>query len=128
MAYEAMTGNIAVESGFWVCDWVGASPDGLIDSDGLLEIKCPSLATHLQYLRQSTVPSEYVAQVQMQLWVTNRTWCDFVSYAPEFPAHLQVHKIRALRDDEYIARLEQEVDRFLDEVHNEVASLQERAA
>lgn len=122
LAYEDKTGNLVIESGFWKDGWLGASPDGLINDDGLLEIKCPSLATHLEYLK-SGFPSTYQPQVQMQLWVTGRKWCDFVSYAPEYPEHLQLFIVRVNRDEEYIKNLESEVTKFLEEVEAELEAL-----
>lgn len=122
LAYEDKTGNLVIESGFWKGGWLGASPDGLINDDGLLEIKCPSLATHLEYLK-SGFPSTYQPQVQMQLWVTGRKWCDFVSYAPEYPEHLQLFIVRVNRDEEYIKNLESEVTKFLEEVEAELEAL-----
>ena len=64
---------------------VGASPDGLVGELGLLELKCPMAPTHLLYLARGTLPKEYRAQVQGQLWVTGRDWCDFMSYFPKLP-------------------------------------------
>jgi putative phage-type endonuclease len=129
MAYESKTGNLVIESGFWsLLGEIGASPDGLIGDDGLLEIKCPSLATHLQYLKAGVMPSEYIPQVQMQLWVTDRQWCDFVSYAPEFPENLQLFILRVQRDEDYINKLKTEVAKFLIEVSEEVQSLSRIAA
>ncbi len=127
LAYEVKTGNWVIESGFWKDGWLGASPDGLIDDDGLLEIKCPSLATHLDYLK-SGFPSGYQPQVQMQMWVTNRQWCDFVSYAPEYPEHLKLFIVRVKRDDEYIKTMESELTKFLAEVEMELETLGKIAA
>ena len=72
--------------GFCVIEGVaGASPDGLVGDDGLLEFKCPMAGKHLTYLFRDEVPKDYVLQVQGQLWVTGRKWCDFVSYCPGLP-------------------------------------------
>lgn len=101
----------------------GASPDGLIDDDGGLEIKCPGKAAHLEYLKLETCPAKYLAQVQGGMWITERKWWDFVSYHPEFPEWLQLKIIRVQRDDEYIKMLEFEVDKFLSEVDAEVWNL-----
>jgi len=79
----------------------GASPDGLIGEDGLLEIKCPLAHTHVGYLREGVLPPKYIPQVQGQLWVTGRQWCDFVSYHPE----LKIMIVRVERDDSYIFTL-----------------------
>ena len=84
-AYEVHTGNLVELTGFIPhpeVKYLGASPDGLIDDDGVLEIKCPNPATHISYLRGGVVPEEYRPQVLLQLVVTGRKWCDFVSYDP----------------------------------------------
>lgn len=107
-----------------MCDLsVGISPDALIGHDGLLEIKCPQAPNHLDYIRKRVLPDEYVPQVQGSLWVTCREYCDFISYNPTFPKHLQLLVVRAWRDDAYIARLSEAVLYFLDEVEMEVESL-----
>lgn len=102
---------------------VGVSPDGLLDENGLLEIKCLQAPNHLDYIRRRSLPAEYVPQVQGSLWVTERNWCDFVSYNPMFPTHLQLLVVRVWRDDKYIAMLEHQVALFLAEVEMEVESL-----
>lgn len=119
MAYEARTGDPVIETGFHhhpKIEWVGASPDGLVGSDGLIEIKCPEPATHMEWLLDGVCPSEHVAQVQGQLWITGRTWCDFVSYDPRFPENLRLLVARVERNDSYIAELEKQVRLFLREV------------
>lgn len=130
MEFEARTGILVVESGFWIADdlMAGASPDGLIDDDGLLEIKAPSLATHMEYVRNGGLPAEYKPQVQFQLAVTDRDWCQFVSYAPEFPEHLQLHSVRVERDPDYIKTMMDEVKLFLSEVDAIVEQLSRKAA
>lgn len=84
--YRFDSGNDVVEHGFIVhpeLPFVGISPDGLIDDDGLVEIKCPGHRAHIETLERRKVPSQYRWQVQGQLWVTGREWLDFVSYHPE---------------------------------------------
>ena len=126
VAYEVKTGSLALETGFWHDDNMGASPDGLIDDDGLLEIKCPSLATHFGYLKAGTVPSKYVPQIQMQMFVTGREWCDFVSFCPEYPEHLRLMIVRCKRDDEYISNMVIEINKFLSEVQTDVLFLEKK--
>lgn len=119
LAYEAHTGSPVVEAPFLLhpsIDWAGASPDGLVDTDGLVEIKCPEPQTHMETLLDGTCPTDHTAQIQGQLWVTNRKWCDFVSFDPRFPKHLQLLVVRVQRDDAYIAELERQVKAFLREV------------
>jgi len=111
--YEAVTATAVAQTGLVYLDdarMVAASPDGLIGADGLLEIKCPMLETHLAYLEAARVPAAHVPQVQGQLWVTGRAWCDFFSYHPDYPPRL----IRAHRDEAYIAKLRAAVLVFVD--------------
>lgn len=116
--YELATGNDVRETGFWVHDKInaGASPDGLVNGDGLLEIKCPNTATHIETLQKKQVPKQYVAQVQGQMWLTERKWCDFVSFDPRLPENAQMIVIRLERDDAFISELELEIIAFLKEV------------
>jgi putative phage-type endonuclease len=102
----------------------GASPDGLVGTDGLVEIKCPNSATHLDYLLTKTVPKKYVLQMQWQMATTGRKWCDFVSYDPRMPERLQMWIVRVERDDALIAEVEAEVTKFLAEVSSDVAKLE----
>jgi len=125
-AYEVATGALVIESGFWHNEHMGASPDGLIDDDGLLEIKCPSLATHFGYLKAGTVPSKYVPQIQMQMYVTGRAWCDFVSFCPEYPEHLRLLVVRCKRDEEYITNMVAAITKFLGEVDEDVLFLEKK--
>lgn len=120
--YELATENPVEETGFWKHDTLmaGASPDGFVGDDGLVEIKCPNSATHIQTLKSKTIPRQYIAQVQGQMWITERKWCDFVSYDPRLPVNAQMTIIRIQRDDEYIAELEDEITKFLKEVDEQV--------
>lgn len=82
--YMMETFNDVEESGFFeLNEWIGCSPDGLIGNDGLIEIKCPKYSTMINYLLSGKLPSEYKYQVQGQLWVTKRLWCDFYAYHPK---------------------------------------------
>jgi putative phage-type endonuclease len=103
----------------------GASPDGMVGEDGILEIKCPMGSTHTETLMTQDVPSRYVPQIQFQLLVTGRKWCDFVSYNPMFPEHLQVFVKRVEADPVYQKELESEVKQFLSEVDNVINKLKE---
>lgn len=125
MAYMVKTGAVVEQVGLCLHDTLdaGASPDGLIDEDGGLEIKCPELATHLEYLRLKAEPPAYTWQIQGCMWITGRKWWDFVSYNPDFPDHLQLVTRRIHRDEEVIARLEAEVKKFLAEVEQETADV-----
>jgi putative phage-type endonuclease len=103
----------------------GASPDGLVGTDGIIEIKCPMGSTHTETLMTQDIPSKYVTQVQFQLLVTGRKWCDFVSYNPMFPEHLQVFVKRIEADPVYQKELESEVKQFLEEVDTIINKLKE---
>ena len=128
MQYEAKTNAFVDKTGFWhhpTIQWVGVSPDGLVGEDGLVEIKCPNTTTHLDYIFANKVPSEYYKQVQCQLWVTGRKWCDFVSFDPRLPTRNQLLIIRAERDEALIADMEIEVKQFLSEVEDLIIKLGE---
>jgi putative phage-type endonuclease len=103
----------------------GASPDGLVGTDGIIEIKCPMGSTHTETLMTQEVPSKYVPQIQFQLLVTGRKWCDFVSYNPMFPENLQVFVRRVFANKEYQQELEDEVKQFLNEVDDVINKLKE---
>ena len=128
-AYEAHTGNIALEVGMVQHPTVamsGASPDGLVDDDGLIEIKCPNSTTHGKTLLGAKIDKKYVLQMQWQMACTGRKWCDFVSYDPRFPEHLRLHIQRVPRDDQAIADLEKAVTEFLGEVASMVSKLEKK--
>lgn len=101
----------------------GASPDGLIGLSGLVEIKCPNTATHIETVLGQAVPSKYITQMHWQMACTERTWCDFVSYDPRLPEHLSLYVGRVERDDALVAELEREVEAFLAELAAKVDRL-----
>ncbi len=100
-----------------------ASPDGLIGSDGLVEIKCPNSATHVQTLLGAPIADAYHKQMAWQMACTGRKWCDFVSYDPRLPPEMQIHVTRVKRNDDLIRELEVEVSAFLSEVAETVEKL-----
>lgn len=104
-------------------DRAGASPDGLIGRDGLIEIKCPNTTTHLDYLLADAVPKDYQPQMLWQMACTGRQWCDFVSYDPRLPEHLQMFVKRFPRDDARISEMEKVVLQFLAEIDQLIAQL-----
>lgn len=106
----------------------GASPDGMVGDDGMVEIKCPISATHIDTLLNETIAGKYVDQVQWQMACTGRTWCDYVSYDPRLPLDMQLFVKRVLRDDRRIAALEAEVTKFLGEVGATVDRLKAKYA
>ena len=103
--------------------FAGASPDGLIGDDGMIEAKCPDSTTHLEYLLADTVPEEYQPQMLWEMVCCERQWCDFVSYDPRMPEHLQLFVKRFPRDAMRISLMEQEVHKFMGEVDAIIASL-----
>jgi len=104
----------------------GASPDGLVDSDGLLEIKCPNTATHIDFLLHRQPKREYILQMQWQMACTGRLWCDFVSYDDRLPEPHAYACIRIMRDPETIERLEQAAADFLAEAEAIIKQLEQR--
>lgn len=127
-AYET-AGELVEEVGFVKHPelMAGASPDGLVGDDGLVEIKCPNTATHMDTLL-SGFPSGHTPQIQGQLWITGRKWCDFVSFDPRMPEKLRMVTFRIVRDGEYITKLETEVRKFLSEVESMYQQLLKKAA
>lgn len=129
-AYEAHTGFIVDEVAMIAHPTIamsGASPDGLVDVDGQIEIKCPNSATHAKTLIGKKPDGKYITQMQWQMACTGRKWCDFVSFDPRFPSHLQLFVVRVERDKEMISNLEKEVVAFLEEVAETVNKLNEMA-
>ena len=127
-AYEALKDVLVDEVGFVPhpsIDMAGASPDGLVGSDGLLEIKCPNTATHIETLMSKTVPGKYNTQMQFQMACTGRQWCDFVSFDNRLPEQFQLFVKRVPRDDEFIKQMEDEVVKFLNELDIKIAQLME---
>ena len=95
--------------------WFGASPDGLVGDDGLIELKCPRSTTHLDYWQSGKPPAKYVPQMLAQLSCTRRKWVDFVSFDDRFPEHLQLYVARFQPTEEIIEQFEQKVIEFLKE-------------
>ena len=122
-------------------DWVGTSPDGLVGERGMVEVKCPwNTANHLMTIIRASavlanalmvandepivaVPEEHIPQIQGNLWVLDRDWCDFISYDPRVPKHLQLYVARVYRDEAYIKNLEAEALKFLDEIEGNISVL-----
>lgn len=101
----------------------GASPDGLVAADGLVEIKCPNTATHIETLLGRSVPGKYITQIQWQLACTGRQWCDYVSFDPRMPESMSLFVARVARDPAMIADLEKQVSDFLAELSRKVSDL-----
>lgn len=128
-AYEAAKDVLVDEVGFITHPTIiaaGASPDGLVGVDGLIEIKCPNTATHIDTLLSDKVPSKYNTQMQWQMVCTGRKWCDFVSFDPRMPEGLQLFIQRVDFDAEYVKMLEAEITEFLGELETKIERLNER--
>ena len=132
--YMQTKGVSVTEVGFFdhpVIKNSGASPDGAVNAEeegkyaGLIEIKCPIETTHTNTLMSKSVPTKYIPQMQWQMACTNARWVDFISFNPNFPDELQVFIKRLDRDDDYIAELETEVIKFLEEVEQTIIKLKE---
>ena len=129
-AYEAFADVMVEEVGFVPHPRIrdsGASPDGYVGLFGMLEIKCPNTATHIDTLLSGTVPTKYNTQMQWQMACAQRQWCDFVSFDPRLPTDLQLFVKRVEFDASYVAVLEEEVTLFLEELEVKVAKLTMKA-
>jgi predicted phage-related endonuclease len=130
-AYQAETGEIVTMCGFVQhpeYDFIGASPDFLVNDDGGGEIKSPeSSEVHLETLLVG-LPPEHIEQIQGGLWVTGRQWWDFVSFHPDFPDHLRTYIQRVQRDDSYIAQLESACLQMEADVQEILSQLQQKVA
>ncbi|MEN3973077.1 lambda exonuclease family protein [Sphingomicrobium sp. XHP0235] len=128
-AYERETLTPVVEVGFADHPTIpnsGASPDGLVGDDGLVEIKCPNTATHIDTLGGKPIDRKYLLQIQWQMACTGRAWCDFVSFDPRMPETMALSIQRVERDDTLIAEMEEAVTAFLGEVDTTVTELRNR--
>jgi putative phage-type endonuclease len=125
-AYEFELGVTVEKVGFLdhpSIDMAGASPDGLVGSEGLVEFKCPQSAAHIETLLSKQVPEKYVKQMQWQMACTGRKWCDFATYDPRMPQELQLWILRVMRDEKMIAELEKEARAFLADLDEKVTAL-----
>ena len=125
-AYEFFVDRDVQQVGFIphpAIEMAGASPDGLVGDDGLLELKCPLTATHIDTLRNGSIPDKYIKQMQFQMACTGREWCDFASYDPRMPERMRLYVKRVARDAEAIAEIEAEVTAFLAEIDETVGKL-----
>ena len=130
-AYEARQSVFVDEVGFIPhpsIEGAGASPDGLVEDDGLVEIKCPNTSTMINTIINETVPAKYFAQMQMQIACTQRQWCDYAVFDPIMPSGGQLFIKRIERDDEFVADMEAEIIKFLDEMNAKFTTLQNKIA
>ena len=103
--------------------WAGASPDGLVETQGLIEVKAPLTATHLDRLLGGSIDGRHMTQMMWQMACTGRQWCDYISFDPRLPPRMQLHIERVHRDVSRILELEEAVTAFLDEIAGKVAAL-----
>ena len=128
VAYEVASHNFVTQVPFIDHPTIknfGCSPDGLVE-DGLIEIKCPSSATHWEYFKYRKAPQKYVIQMQAQMAVTGAKWCDFVSFDPRMPERSQLLILNVPRDPEFILYMEAEINQFLNEVDVEVQLMENK--
>lgn len=114
--YEWLNSLLVMEAAFIghpSIDMAGASPDGLVGDEGLIEIKCPNSATHIEFLRTGLIDPDYVLQMQFQMMCTGRKWCDFVSFDNRMPDELQYKCVRVPFDEMKAAEIRREVVLFL---------------
>ena len=126
LSYEVANNVLVDEVGFVphpTIAMAGASPDGLVGDDGLLEIKCPNTATHIDTLLTQIVPSKYNTQMQFQMACTGRSWCDFVSFDNRLPEELQLFVKRVPRDNVFIKQTEDAIVKFLAELDDKIIKL-----
>lgn len=130
IAYIARTGRNVIVPDFIAHPTMmaGASPDGLIETAGVFEAKRQIREIHIDVLLTGEIPNQYVPQVQGELWITKRQWCDFVSYNETLPDPLDLIIVRVERDEEYIKALEIAVAQFLIEVDEMVKQIQKKVA
>ena len=126
-AYEALTGSVALRTGFLrhAQHRAGCSLDGHVDDfEGIVEIKCPKSATHLKYWRgKGEAPAEHLAQITHNLWITGAQWCDFLSFDDRFPEEMQTFLVRVKREDVDLDSYEKKALAFLAEVEAEVNAI-----
>jgi putative phage-type endonuclease len=124
--YEIETGVDVAEVGFVPhprIEGSGASPDGLVGDDGLVEIKCPNTATHIETLRGAPIDRKYLLQMHWQMLCTGRKWCDFVSFDPRLPVEMQMHVRRVHLDADLASEITDAVTAFITELNEAVAEL-----
>ena len=129
-AYSFFTDNEVNEIAFVnhpTIEQAGASPDGMVGDDGLVEIKCPNSATHLETLLTEKINNKYILQMQWQMACSGRKWCDFVSFDPRFPERWKLFIKRVKRDDKLIAEITDEVKKFLAELDELMMQLKQKA-
>lgn len=121
-AYEATTSEFVTTTGFWLhpsVRWLGASPDGLVGEDGLIEIKCPRTSTHLRYRHEGKPPTQYKRQMMCQLACTGRKWVDFVSFDSRVRESKQLFIVRFEPKQAEMDEMMEKIQSFLNAVAKE---------
>lgn len=129
--YEIDSDLMVIETGLVLhpsIEGFGASPDGLVGESGLVEIKCPNTAQHVDFIRKREPDTRYQWQMLAQMACTGREWCDFVSFDDRLPLPLQYRRVRFHRDDKRIAEMESEIKTFLAELDALVREMMKEAA
>lgn len=129
-AYEQHDGVLVEQVGFVLhpeIPWAGCSPDGLVGADGLIQIKAPNTATHIETVIKQAIPAKYEAQMYFEMACTGRAWCDFVSFDDRLPDDIALFVKRLPRDEAQIGLIEAEVRRFLAEVDEYIEKLRKAA-
>ena len=122
VAYEVASGNFVDQVGFVEhpsIAWFGCSPDGLVNDNGLVEIKCMQPKGHWEVIKSKTIPKHYWIQQQAQIDCCQRDWNDYVGFNPLFPERSKLFILRTYRDDEFIKQMNLEIKQFLEEVKEE---------
>lgn len=125
-AYEVRQGVMVDQVGFILHPTVprsGSSPDGLVAESGMVEVKCPKAATHIDYLLAGVAPSDYQLQMLWQMACCEREWVDFISYHPDLPEELQLFVVRFPRDNDRITKIEKAVIEFTREIDETISRL-----
>lgn len=130
-AYEFRNDVTCGAAGFvkhFAIEWAGASPDGFVGDNGLVEFKCPNTATHIDTLLSGAIPEKYRLQMQWQMACADKAWCDFVSFDPRLPEEMRLFQRRLEHDAETVAMLEREVKAFLGEIDDTLKQLRQQYA
>ena len=121
--YELETGNTVVQVGFIELDeWTGCSPDGLVGDDGIIEIKCPKSSVFIKHLMDDSIEPQYYTQIQFNLMISGRKWCDFVRYNENFDLYIK----RVEADEEYQKKIRKALDECIEEVKNNIEKLKNK--
>lgn len=122
--YELNSGNDVVEVAFIERnEFIGVSPDGLIGDDGMIEIKCPETTTQLKRALTDSYSKDYTTQIQMQLWVSGRAWCDFLSFDPRLDIDASYLLQRVYRDENFIEDMAEKTKLFIDKMNEILTKL-----